>query len=265
MKAVLQAKSGFRDCRLQNFVIAFSDGTGNYSGKLIAGTVSYIPGHFFDIKILLEGPFDDSVMSSNLAILPEKQPYGAEPFSFSGKDFLSDFPGYIVDWLLIDIRETLGGAPSAVSSTSLFKQAVLLTDNGAVLSSDALHSPFAEFYPSGNIYLVVYHRNHLAVMSSSPLAESNGVFEYDFTVSSSSFFGGLSGCTQLSGGSYGMVAGDAGSDGSVDNPDKNDIWLINLGNSGYLQPDFNIDGVVDTIDKQHFWDANAGKSSQVPE
>jgi len=51
----------------------------------------------------------------------------------------------------------------------------------------------------------------------------------------------------------------------VNNPDKDDYWLIDNGTSGYLGSDFNMDGQVNDLDIQFKWEPNAGKGTQVPE
>ncbi len=50
-------------------------------------------------------------------------------------------------------------------------------------------------------------------------------------------------------------------DGKVNNSDKNDMWKLNLGNTGYNSADFNMDGMVDMTDKTIFWKTNAGRCS----
>ena len=62
-----------------------------------------------------------------------------------------------------------------------------------------------------------------------------------------------------------MIAGDANADGQVDNKDKDDVWLIQAGSTGYYSADFNMDGQVDDTDAEIIWQPNAGKGSQVPE
>ncbi len=244
----------------ERFIIAYSDDANNNSGKLILGTVSYMPGYFFDISAFLEGPFYGTAMNSNSDILPELQPYCFESPNYCGKEYLSVIPDNIVDWLLIDVRKSVGGK----SSNSIFRQAVFISNGGKVLSSDAMRIPFFEFIQYENIFLVLHHRNHLSIMSSSALIENNGIFNYDFTDSWLKTFGGLNGCAKLNSESYGMSAGDANGDGEVNNLDKNDFWFSQLGGSGYLQSAFNFDEEVDTDDLL-FWIMNSGKSSQVQE
>ncbi len=249
----------------ERFIIAYSDDANNNSGKLILGSVSYMPGYFFDISAFLEGPFYDTAMNSNSDILPELQPYCFDTPNYCGNEYLSAIPDNIVDWLLIDVRESAGGPLMPTSSNSIFRQAVFISNGGTVLSSDALSIPFAEFSQGENIYVVLYHRNHIDIMSAYPLVDVNGIFEYDFTTSSLNTYGGLNGCSELNSSVFGMTAGDADGDGEIGNADKNEIWLNQLGSTGYLNSDLNIDGNVDFDDKHIFWDLNSGKSSQVPE
>ena len=249
----------------KRFIIAFSDDVNNNSGKLVLGNVSYLPGHHFEIRALLEGPFSGLAMSSNTDVLPESQPYFPEPFNYFGNEYLTDLTDSIVDWLLLDVRETAGDASTATSSKSVFRQAAFISNGGVVLSSDAAGIPFAEFQQDENIYIVLYHRNHLSIMSAFPLIDVNGIFKYNFTTSQTSIYGGKNGCSQIGSSVFGMTAGDADGDGKIDNKDKNEIWLNQLGTTGYLNSDLNIDGVVDFDDKLIYWNLNSGKSSQVPE
>ena len=249
----------------ERFIIAFSDDANNNSGKLVLGNISFLTGHYFDIKAILEGPFSGVEMNSNTGMIPESQPYFEEPSDYFGDEYLSFIPDTIVDWLLLEVRETAGDASTATSSKSIFRQAVFVSNGGSVLSSDAISIPFAEFYQNENIFVVISHRNHLDIMSAYPLVDINGTFEFDFTESSSKIYGGLNGCSQLNSSTFGMAAGDADGNGKTDNADKNNIWINQLGGTGYLDSDLNIDGIVDFNDKLIFWNLNSGKSSQLPE
>jgi hypothetical protein len=51
----------------------------------------------------------------------------------------------------------------------------------------------------------------------------------------------------------------------VDNKDKNDIWKIQMGSTGYLNGDFDMNGQVETVDKSLLWKINAGNSSFIIE
>ena len=63
---------------------------------------------------------------------------------------------------------------------------------------------------------------------------------------------------------WGMVGGDGNADGQVDNIDKNEVWLPQVGNAGYLAGDFNLDSQVNNQDKVDIWSPNVGRSTQIP-
>ncbi|MCD4695226.1 MAG: hypothetical protein K8S16_03210 [Bacteroidales bacterium] len=62
-----------------------------------------------------------------------------------------------------------------------------------------------------------------------------------------------------------MASGDADANGIIDLTDKNSGWAIKAGNTGYMQEDFNMDGQVDNPDKNERLIENIGKYSQIPE
>jgi len=62
-----------------------------------------------------------------------------------------------------------------------------------------------------------------------------------------------------------MIAGDAYTDGQINNKDKNEVWLIQQGVSGYKEGDFNMDSQVDSSDKIDYWVSNVGMGLKVPE
>ena len=74
---------------------------------------------------------------------------------------------------------------------------------------------------TGSYYIVVIHRNHLAVMSNDPVSLPN-TSAYDFTLNSNSAYG-TNPMATLSDGKFGMYAGDANSSGIITNSDKDPI------------------------------------------
>jgi len=71
--------------------------------------------------------------------------------------------------------------------------------------------------------------------------------------------GGQDALNELEPNVWGMISGDADANGEVDNPDKDNFWLIDNGSGGYLNSDFNMDSIVDDSDIQFHWGPNAGK------
>jgi len=114
---------------------------------------------------------------------------------------------------------------------------------------------YVEFSPPpGNYYIVVRHRNHLAIMSANPVALANATPSqpYDFTTSLNQAFGTEP--MKLVGSSYCMWAGDVNGDGTVkynlSGNDRAPILIrvggtnINATVTGYYSEDVNLDGTV---------------------
>jgi len=250
------------------FIIAYADTSDGNAGKLIIGEINKPEGYFLNAKVYLEGPFAGSNMNTdltNLSILPLSQPYNTEPWNYSGYEYLSIIPANAADWLYFEIRETQGDASSATSDKIIHRQSVLLTRDGNILSADGLEKPWFEAEVNYNLFLVIDHRNHLKIVSANSLNQSNGIYEYDFSDDYNKVYGGNRGYNYLSGGIFGMTAGDADVNSEIQNQDKDDIWFFENGMAGYYSGDFNLDGTVNVLDKENYWKPNAGMSCQVPE
>jgi hypothetical protein len=135
--------------------------------------------------------------------------------------------------------------------------------DGSVVSLDGQRPVNVAHEAKNNIYVVLHHRNHLSIISSTPVNTDVGY--YDFTTGSGQVYGGTKGCKELATGKWGMFAGDGDGDGQVNNTDKNDTWHPYQGQSGYLGGDFNMNTQVNNNDKDIIWDSNAAKGTQVPE
>ncbi len=68
---------------------------------------------------------------------------------------------------------------------------------------------------TNNIHVVIWHRNHLPVLSNNPVLLSSGAYNYDFTASVDQAYGGSDAQKDLGGGIFGMYAGDADTDGTI--------------------------------------------------
>ena len=236
-----------------SYKISAVDIHGNES-ELSAPVVSSIAIKL-SLKLFLEGAYSGGINVSNLlsaGVLPLTSPYGTNE-SVSNA-FLTAHQN-IIDWIRLDLRLTASGSVISLRSVFLLSDGSLLDTNG---------NSFCTFFGvgAGNYYIVVDHRNHLSVMTSSFLALTTISFNYDFTTGLNKFYG--SDAKNLGGNIFGMYSGDGNSDGSVDNTDRNLIWRPNNGQAGYLNADFNLDGSVDNIDKNQKWRPNNGKATSVP-
>lgn len=220
-----------------------------------------------DLKVYLEGPFDGNGMQTSLnpSMLPLSQPYNAAPWNYTGTESVGAMPNPdIVDWVLLEFRDAPDAA-SATGATVIDSQAAFLLSDGSVAGLDGSSPVQFTGTIAGQLFVVVRHRNHIAIMSANPLVKTDGVYTYDFTTSINQAWGGEAGYKSIAPGIYGMAGGDADANGTIDDVDKI-IWGINAGTKGYLPSDIDLDGEINNQDKNEVWNLNADtKSSQVPE
>lgn len=221
-----------------------------------------------DLSVFLEGPFNGVSMDLDLntgGYIPLTQPFSGVPWSYPGTEAVSSIPNAdVVDWVLVELRETSGDASTATNATMIARQVAFLLNDGSVVGLDGSSILDFELSITQNLYVVLWHRNHLNVMSSSSLTEVGGIYSYDFTTGSDQAYGGSTGHKEIGTGVWGMVGGDGNADGQVNNQDKNEVWTVQVGMSGYLAGDFNLDAQVSNQDKNDIWIPNVGKGSQVP-
>lgn len=226
-------------------------------------------GIIFDLTVLLEGPWNGSEMQTTLnqnGNIPLDQPFNSPPWNYNGDESVPAIPSAdIVDWILVELRETAGGPETATPSTIVMQRAMFLGKDGRMLDMHGFPEGKFDYVSNQNIYMVVWHRNHLGVMTAQPPSFDIAPVVVDFTLNESAAFGGPLAHKNLGGGIYGMAGGDGNSDGQTGNNDKNDVWAVQAGTGGYLQGDFNLDAEANNSDKIDVWVINGGRASQVPQ
>ncbi len=226
-----------------------------------------ISGINLDLLVFLEGPFSTSEMSTSLnsaGVIPLLQPYNTAPWNYSGSEVVSVIPNPdIVDWVLIELRDA-ASAGTATPATRIARQAAFLLKDGLVVGTDG--SSILQFNNSFSqqLFVIIWHRNHLGIMSANGVIASGGTYAYDFSTSESKVFGGNAGYKNISGGVWGMVAGDSNHDGLIDLSDKTQ-WANFAGKKGYIDTDFSMDAQVNNPDKDDLMLSNTSKTGQVPE
>jgi len=228
-------------------------------------TLSVLGGYNLNIKVFLEGPFNGTDMNTDLnSILPHGQPYGGSPWYYDGGDTTTLIPDpNIVDWILVELRDAMD-ASSATSMTTIAQQAAFLKNGGQIVGMDGsslLH--FEEtFYET--LFVVLKHRNHVGIISASPMSEVDGIYTYDFSNSDLKVLGGDTGYKQLTPEKWGLAGGDGDANGKIENADKNN-WELNAGTKGYrINMAMRLDFFFQE-DKNEIWINNSDKESQVPE
>jgi hypothetical protein len=223
-----------------------------------------------DLTVFLQGPYaGGNLMSTSLnpEYLPLNQPFNTNPWDYNGTESVTAIPNsQVVDWVLIDLRDAASAA-TATGSTTIAKKAGFLLNDGSVVGLDGTGRLTSPLTISQNLFVVVWHRNHLGILSAIPLVKTNGVYSYNFSDASTKVYGGTSGYLQLESGFpelWGMAGGDGNADGIVNDNDKNNFWSILVGTRGYLQGDYNLNGHINNPDKNDIWLNNQIKQSQVP-
>ncbi len=226
-----------------------------------------LAGFELDLKVYLEGPFNGVDMNTDInssGYVPLTQPYNMAPWNYSGSESVTTVPSDVVDWIVIELRDASDVA-FATPSTIVIQQSVFLKSDGSVVDLDGISLPYFSFSPVSGLFVVVWHRNHLGIISNFPLAETGGVYHYDFTTQADQVFGTLSGYKEIMPGIFGLVGGDGNSDGTINSIDKVSIWDVQSGNTGYIMGDYNLNGEVTNQDKNEIWLNNETKSEQVPD
>ena len=230
-------------------------------------TLEVISGIAVDLNVNLEGPYSGSTMNTSLntaGYLPLSQPYNNSPWNYPGTESVSSIPNSdVVDWVLVELRETAGGASTATPSTMIDRQAGFILNNGTIVNIDGASPLRFTVEITENLFVVVYHRNHLGIMTANAVTLSGGEYTYDFTTGEGQVYGGANAHKEIATGVWGMVSGDADANREIDNKDKNDFWKAQYGNVGYLSGDFDLNGIVGTADKTGKWEDNAGNCSQI--
>ena len=220
----------------------------------------------FDVKAFLEGPFNGVDMNTNLN--PDNitltQPYNTEPWFYTGTESVNSIPNTdIVDWVLIELRDTTDAA-LAIAETRIAQQAAFLLKDGSIVATDGVSNIQFDTQLTNQLFVIIWHRNHLGILSANPVVLTDGVYSFNFTTGNSQAYGTDS-QKEIATGKWGMFGGDGNKDKSIDSDDKTIVWEVQAGQSGYLNGDFNLDSEVDNQDKNSIWEQNNGISSQIPE
>ena len=209
------------------------------------------PPYEVAIVVFLEGPFNGLDMNTDIHdVLPLSQPYSGTPWNYAGTESVTEIPANVVDWVLIELRDAPDAA-SATSGTMIAQLTAFLLNDGSVVGLDGLSNLRFNNSITQQLFIVVWHRNHISVLSANPVTITGSVYNYDFSTSAGQAYG-TDAQKYLGSGIYGKKGGDANADGFVDLSDKT-IWASQAGTRGYKSGDFTMDGQVNNPDKNDVW------------
>lgn len=198
-----------------------------------------------NIKVNLEGPYKATIgkMNNTLAtenLLPASQPYYVAPYNYMGTEALTTVTADMVDWVLVEMRSGKGPATKIES-----KAGILMTD-GFIKSFDGTNDLSFNIPSNGSYYFIVRHRNHLDIMTASPI-DSAPYMSYDFTTNYTQAYG-TEQLKVLPDGTIAMFAGDVNSDFTIQTTDY-DAWKANPAVLDvYNDADMNMDGTIQATD-----------------
>lgn len=221
------------------------------------------------LKVFLEGPYSGTNMTTTLnssGYLPLSQPYNSDPTAiwyYTGMESVPSIPNSnITDWILVEFRDAPSAA-LATRATMISMQPAFVLNDGSVVGLDGYSLIKVSGVFQYNPYVVVWQRNHLGVLSATPLVLSGvNLYSYDFTTGAGQAY--LNGQKDLGGGIFGMYGGDGKPDEIINNQDKTNVWKVQAGTNGYKSGDFNMNGQVNNPDKNTIWVPNLGQGTQVP-
>ena len=207
------------------------------------------------IKIFLEGPYSSGSMSTELntaGYIPLSQPYNTAPWNYNGFETVQSIPTG-VDWVLVELRTN--------TTIPILRRAAFLLSNGSLVDLDGTSNVSFPGLPAGNYYLVVYHRNHIPIMTANPVQVSETPTLFDISAGSGQAYG-INAMKDLGGGVYGLYTADTDGSGTVNAADRSNIWNDrNL--SGYYGTDVDLSGTVNAADRSSVWN-NRNLTTQVP-
>jgi hypothetical protein len=256
--------------------VFFQSATGDFAGPEFENDPNNLV-HWSDmdvslnLNVMLEGPFNGTDMNTDLntlGLIPNNQPFNSNSSAdwyYTGTETVDVMPPNVTDWVLVELRDA-SSPDEAMPEDVVAKQAALLLNDGSIVDLDGtsnLYFPGLDY--SSGLFPVIWHRNHLGIISSYKITRTNDIYTYDFTQQMSAYSNNNPGEKLLGGNVWGMMGGDANGSGLVAAGDVSNSWNPEAGGTGYKPADFNLDGQINNKDKNDIWYFNLLKSSQIPE
>jgi len=206
------------------------------------------------IKVFLQGPYENGAMSDALrstGLVPTDDPYPGLAMHTGNNatvyahTLAATTERKVIDWLLVELRD------SQTPTTVLQTFAALVLSDGTVI--DPQGGPLMVPSSTGARFVAVRHRNHLGVMTATPVDLSTGAVVIDLTDPVTAVYGAEPLAT-MANGSKALWTGDVNRDGFIrytGTENDRDRILSLIGGvvptatvPGYLSEDLDLDGIV---------------------
>lgn len=207
-------------------------------------------------KVFLQGPYSSpetaGLMNDDLrTILPTTSPY-SDALTCNASVFTTTGANAIVDWVLVELRD------AADRSVVIESRSALLQRDGDVVDVDGT-SGVSFSSAAASYYVLVNHRNHLAILSANPIAIGGSTF-VDLSANPSAVYGTTNAVTNIDG-AYAMYSGDFDANGQIQQSDTAGVILL-LGSSGYSAADMDMNGQIQITDINNIITPNLGSGEQ---
>lgn len=222
------------------------------------------------INVTAKASFEtmDTLLKDATNLVPLAQPFNSVAYgSYAGAESVASIPNGVVDWVLLELRRTSTGSlanagPASVpgsGATLIGRRAAFLKFDGSIVSTSGDTALQFNIPDEGQFFLVVYHRNHLPIMTSTANALGLSLFvtggnaTADLTVPAN--VAGTSGTEfAVDGGVAKMWSGNADpSDYVIDGDDRAAAWTNRNTEDAYNVADVDLDRNVSARDFSFIW------------
>ena len=225
-------------------------------GEPLASTIE------LTLDLWLEGPYNGTDLNDDIkALIPNAEPYTALGYTqkaFGGgetTDMGTINTNNATDWVLVEFRDKTD------NKEILGTKSGLLLNSGMVANADGTIPFTMKGLAADSYFVVVKHRNHLAAISAAAVDMSSGSAIFSFK-GNAGVQGGALAQKDLGSGAFGLIQGDADSDGAIGPTDRSLIFNDRLMTT-YLRTDANLNGNVDPTDRSNAFN-NRLKTTSVP-
>ncbi|CAM1352936.1 M4 family metallopeptidase [Tenacibaculum halocynthiae] len=221
------------------------------SATLLLAANAYLQGAFTDSNSGEETLMRDDLRISDL--IPTTSPY-SDALTCESTVFDVTGENAIVDWIWVELRDATD------TSIIIDKQSALLQRDGDIVTIDGVSNVSFE-QTEGDYYIVINHRNHLAIQSASVVSLSTTITNINFSSTTTTVSGGTNALISMDEGIYAIPSGDYDSNGQIQTIDASNVISI-LGSSGYHKADMDMNSQVQTTDVDNIINKNVGKGQQ---
>lgn len=223
-------------------------------------------GMVMALKTYLEGPYVAASMTMNTTLtnspnlVPTAQPYNIFPWNYNGTENYSTMPTGMVDWVYVTALTLSGSVWTVVERhAAVLKSDGTIVDAPSVASASSTGVTFSSLTAGNAYYFAVKHRNHLGVVSATPVTVSASGGTYDYTNASQVITIGAATYTQqkaaASGGKFVMRSGNSDANAAINSLDYIAWKGANGQSAQYRKEDFDMNRNVNSLDYIR-WKAN---------